>query len=90
MFEDFFREIKTFSRIARLFNYIFSGMEVFYKVMRQGRIGHSGNASLIAVAYSISHTQCQKRGFLEEFWGSFVFFLYGMSQGPFDPSLPLT
>jgi hypothetical protein len=27
IFEDFFREIEAFSRIARLFNYIFSGKE---------------------------------------------------------------
>jgi hypothetical protein len=29
IFEDFFREIKAFSRIARLFKYIFSGIEAF-------------------------------------------------------------
>jgi hypothetical protein len=27
--EDFFREIEAFSRIARLFKYIFSGIEAF-------------------------------------------------------------
>jgi hypothetical protein len=47
----------------------------------QGRIGHSGNASLVAVAFSDSHTKYEK-------WASWIF-LYGMSQGPFDPSLPL-
>jgi hypothetical protein len=29
IFEDFFREIEAFLRIARLFKYIFSGKEVF-------------------------------------------------------------
>jgi hypothetical protein len=50
--------------------------------VRQGRIGHSGNASLVAVNFSISHTKCKKRGLLD-------FFVGGMSQGPFDPSRPL-
>jgi hypothetical protein len=31
IFEDFFREIETFSRIARLCKYIFSGIEAFLK-----------------------------------------------------------
>jgi hypothetical protein len=29
IFLDFFREIETFSRTARLFKYIFSGIEAF-------------------------------------------------------------
>jgi hypothetical protein len=29
LFEDFFREIEGFSRIARLFKYIFSAIEAF-------------------------------------------------------------
>jgi hypothetical protein len=29
IFEDFLREIEAFSRIARLFKYIFSGIEAF-------------------------------------------------------------
>jgi hypothetical protein len=31
IFEDLFREIDAFSRIARLFIYIFGGIEVFLK-----------------------------------------------------------
>jgi hypothetical protein len=31
IFEEFFIEIETFSRIARIFKYIFSGKEVFVK-----------------------------------------------------------
>jgi hypothetical protein len=31
IFEDFFREIEAFSRTARLFKYIFSGVEAFIK-----------------------------------------------------------
>jgi hypothetical protein len=31
IFEDFFREIEAFSRIVRLFNYIFIGMKAFLK-----------------------------------------------------------
>jgi hypothetical protein len=30
IFEDFFREIEAFSTIARLFKYIFSGIEAFF------------------------------------------------------------
>jgi hypothetical protein len=29
IFEDFFREIEAFSRIARLFKYIFNGIDAF-------------------------------------------------------------
>jgi hypothetical protein len=29
IFEDFFREIEAFSRIVRLFKYVFSGIEAF-------------------------------------------------------------
>jgi hypothetical protein len=29
---------------------------------KQGRIGHSGNAMLVAGAFTISHTKCLKRG----------------------------
>jgi hypothetical protein len=31
IFEDFFREIEAFSRILRLYKYIFSGIEAFLK-----------------------------------------------------------
>jgi hypothetical protein len=31
IFEDFFREIQAFSRIATLFKYILSGIEAFLK-----------------------------------------------------------
>jgi hypothetical protein len=33
LFEDISREMRAFSRIARLFKYIFSGIEAFLKVM---------------------------------------------------------
>jgi hypothetical protein len=32
---------------------------------------HSTNATLVAGAFTISHTKCQKRVFLEEVWGPF-------------------
>jgi hypothetical protein len=31
IFEDFFREIEAFSRIKRLFKYIFNGIDAFLK-----------------------------------------------------------
>jgi hypothetical protein len=31
LFEDFFREIQAFSRIIRLFKFIFTGIEAFLK-----------------------------------------------------------
>jgi hypothetical protein len=34
----------------------------------------SGNETLVAVAFSISHTKCQKRGLFQGFWGPFGFF----------------
>jgi hypothetical protein len=39
--------------------------------------------------FNLSHNM-SKRGLLEEFWGPFGIFLYGMSQKPFDPSPPLS
>jgi hypothetical protein len=36
----------------------------------QGRTGHKSNATLVAGAFTISNTKCQKRGLLETFWGA--------------------
>jgi hypothetical protein len=58
-------------------------MIVNFLVKKQGRTGHSGNASLVAVAFSISHTKCQKRGLLEEFWEPFRFFRMEYVAGTF-------
>jgi hypothetical protein len=40
----------------------------------QGRTGHSSYAKLVAGAFTISHTKCQKRGLLKLFFGPFEFF----------------
>jgi hypothetical protein len=36
-------------------------------VCEQGRIGQSGNETLVVVAFSISHTKFQKKGLLDFF-----------------------
>jgi hypothetical protein len=47
-----------------------------YHRYRQGRTGHSSNATLVARAFKISHTKYQKRGLLEEFWRPFEWMPY--------------
>jgi hypothetical protein len=42
--------------------------------------GHSGNETLLAGAFMIAHTKCQKRGFLEEFWGLFDSFVQNVTE----------
>jgi hypothetical protein len=78
----------TFSRILCYNNKHISVIRFFlFSILNwtllwdQGRTGHSGNASLDAVAFSISHTKCQK--------GAFCRNLDRMSQELFDTSPPL-
>jgi hypothetical protein len=46
---------------------------------KQGRTCHSGYATYVAGAFTIIPYKMSKRGLLEEFWGFFGFFLYGIS-----------
>jgi hypothetical protein len=55
--------------VSCLMKYIIIIIIIFFAWMAymQGRTGHSGNETLVAVAFSISHTKCQKRGLLDFF-----------------------
>jgi hypothetical protein len=52
----------------------FGVVEFYHLDVEKGRTGHSGNETLVAGAFTISHTKSKKRGFLEKFWGPFGFF----------------
>jgi hypothetical protein len=41
-------------------------------IIYQGRTGHSSNATLVAGAFTISHTKCQNNGLLEEFFNDYI------------------
>jgi hypothetical protein len=57
---------------VNVFKIFFQNNRLFYS-RDQGRTGQRSNATLVARAFKISHTKCQKRGLLETFWGSFEF-----------------
>jgi hypothetical protein len=61
---------------------LFSHLEI------QGQTGHNSNATLIAGAFKISHTKCQKGAFWRNF-GGFLYFFVCMVAEAFHLSLSL-
>jgi hypothetical protein len=54
----------------------FDGLDL---LVEQGRTGHSGNAMLVAGAFTISQTKCLKRGLLKELVGLLDFFVWNFT-----------
>jgi hypothetical protein len=54
-------------------------------ISQQERTGHRSNATLVAGVFTISYTNCQKRGLLETFWGPFEIFCMDGRRGLLTP-----
>jgi hypothetical protein len=63
---------------------LYTGPDYMSYTQRQGLTGHRSNTTLVAGAFTISHTKCKKKE-LEEFRGPFEFFCMDGRRGLLIP-----